>query len=97
MTEKKYVEVDKLLKDLCMVSAPTPSESWIVEKCIDKVNEQSAADVASIVRCKDCTHYEPYRKPVEDFDGRCLAKGHETDEMEFCSYGTKMDEKGDTE
>ena len=51
----------------------------------------SGADVAPIVRCKDCIHYEPYRKPVEDFDGRCSVKGHETDEMEFCSYGARMD------
>lgn len=41
----EYIERDELLKELCTVSAPTPSESWIVEKCIQKVNEQPTADV----------------------------------------------------
>ena len=41
----EYIERDELLKDLCTVSAPTPSESWIVEKCIERVNEQPTADV----------------------------------------------------
>ena len=41
----EYIDRDELLKELCTVSAPTPSESWIVEKCIEKVNEQHTADV----------------------------------------------------
>ena len=41
----EYIDRDELLKELCTVSAPTPSESWIVEKCIEKVNEQPTADV----------------------------------------------------
>lgn len=41
----EYIDRDELLKELCTVSAPIPSESWIVEKCIEKVNEQPTADV----------------------------------------------------
>ena len=41
----EYIDRDELLKELCTVSAPTPSESWIVERCIEKVNEQPTADV----------------------------------------------------
>lgn len=33
----------------------------------------------------------PYAREV--FDGRCWINGRETDEMEFCSYGAKMDGK----
>ena len=40
-----------------------------------------------IVQCKNCTHYTPYEKPIEDFDGKCIVRECETDEMEFCSYG----------
>lgn len=46
------------------------------------------ADVVEVVRCKDCKHYKPYSKPVEDFDGECIVRECETDENEFCSYGT---------
>ena len=40
------------------------------------------------VKCKDCRYFIPYEKPVEDFDGRCFVRGCETDEEEYCSYGT---------
>ena len=41
----EYINRDNLIKDLCTISAPTPSESWIVEKCIEKANEQPTADL----------------------------------------------------
>ena len=44
-------------------------------------------DVVKVTRCKDCKFYEPYDKPPEDFDGRCLARECETDDSDFCSYG----------
>ena len=43
------------------------------------------------VRCKDCICYEPYNKPIEDFDGYCVARGCETDETDFCNYGEKKE------
>ena len=43
------------------------------------------------VHCKDCICYEPYNKPVEDFDGYCVARGCETDETDFCNYGEKKE------
>ena len=40
------------------------------------------------IKCKNCHYFVPYEKPVEDFDGRCFARGCETDEEEYCSYST---------
>ena len=56
--------------------------SAMVESC-------TTIDAVPVVRCKDCKHYKAYSKPVEDFDGRCTARGCETDEPEFCSYGER--------
>ena len=55
------------------------------------VETAETADVVKVTRCKDCKFYEPYDNPPEDFDGRCFARGCETDEYDFCNYG---DEKG---
>ena len=55
------------------------------------VETADTADVVNVTRCKDCKFYEPYDKTPEDFDGRCFARGCETDEYDFCNYG---DEKG---
>lgn len=56
----------------------------MIEDCIENA---PTADVVEVVRCKDCKHYKPYAKPVEDFDGECIVRERETDENEFCSYG----------
>lgn len=45
-------------------------------------------------RCKDCKFYEPYNKPVEDFDGYCIARDCETDEMDYCNYGQMRNNNG---
>ena len=42
------------------------------------------------IRCKDCRSFTPYKKPVEDFDGRCFIHRCETDEEEYCSYGVAI-------
>ena len=83
---KEYIERDAAVAFLENMEA-----SRYLIQCFESKERFPAADVAPIIRCKYCIHYEPYRKPVEDFDGRCSAKGHETDETEFCSYGAKMD------
>lgn len=58
---------------------------------IDAIKDVPTADVVEAVRCKDCVHYLPYKKPVEDFDGRCTACRGETDEDEFCSRGKRKE------
>ena len=47
------------------------------------------SDWRKITHCKDCIHFRPYPKPVEDFDGRCWITGHEMDDDEYCSRGKK--------
>lgn len=48
----EYIERDVALKALCQVSAPTPSESYVVEKCIGKLNDVPAAEVAPVVHAR---------------------------------------------
>lgn len=52
---------------------------------------KSKVDHVEVVLCKNCCHYHPYSKPVEDFDGECCVRGCETDEEEYCSYGRRKD------
>ena len=40
-----YIDRCKLLKDLCKTSTPKPSDTWIVQKCIDVVEQQPSTDV----------------------------------------------------
>jgi hypothetical protein len=56
---KKYIEYEKAVEGLCDVIAPTPSESYIVSKCIDKLGNMPAADVREVVHAK-WINTEPY-------------------------------------
>ena len=52
MSDKKYIEVNDLLKHL-------PDEPY--KGAIRRVLQQAhAADVAEVVRCKDCKYYDSY-------------------------------------
>jgi hypothetical protein len=76
----EYIKRDAALKALLQVSAPTPSESYIVEKCIEKIIR---LPMMGVVRCKDCKHYDP-------FCGVCQFLGGEHMSLsDFCSYGER--------
>ena len=80
----EYIKRDAALKALLQVSAPTPSESYIVEKCIEKINRLSMMEV---VRCKDCKY----------LGGNCAMDTYafEVTEDTFCSYGERKDDNGE--
>lgn len=63
--------------------------SDVYRMIIRRINRAPVADVVNVVRCKNCKYYEPYKKPVEDFDGKCFARNCETDEQDFCNYGER--------
>lgn len=66
--------------EICGCDAVTPPMELLREAA------SRIKNVVEPVKCKNCTWYEPYEKPVEDFDGWCSARNCETDEEEFCSY-----------
>lgn len=70
--------------DECVPTQPEYTKISVRTDRLDRYRE--------VVRCKDCEYYEPYSKPVEDFDGRCIIRECETDENDFCNYGRKENE-----
>ena len=57
----------------------------LLEDVIWEVDAQPAADVAPVVRCKDCKHY--------DIGGSCIICGFQSRKPDdFCSYGERKDE-----
>lgn len=74
-------------------------EDGYTDKTIDRVFNSifnaldNPQEAVKVIRCKDCKYYSPYKKPVEDFDGRCSIHYRETDEMEYCSNGVMLIER----
>ena len=90
---REYIErkeISKLANKLKSEFAPL--HRLVIDAFIYGINNNiPSADVVEVVKCKDCVHYEPHQKPVEDFDGRCFARSCETDECDFCNYGKKKE------
>lgn len=80
---EKYVNIEKFKRELIDKRSFYPA---IVKNALENMPVE---DVVEIVRCKDCVHYEAYQKSV-DFDGRCFARGCETDKYDFCNYGKQQ-------
>ena len=84
----EYIIKDAALKALCQVSAPTPSESYIVEKCIEKINRLPMMEV---VRCKDCKQWSRNSGVAESPNGHCFYHDIETNGHDFCSCGERRE------
>lgn len=90
---KRCIYADDFL-DLFYVASAGQDKMFV--KVVEQVVEDTpTADVVEVVMCKDCKHYKPYTKLVEDFDGECIVRECETDENEFCSYGTPKERGGE--
>lgn len=61
----------------------------VARKAIDAL---PAADVAEVVRCKDCQYYQGAKTNKKGFL-ICPASGMEITETDYCSYGARMDKE----
>lgn len=58
-----------------------------LERAYAEIREMPAADVAPVVRCKDCKHWQRHTGVVDSPNGHCFALETCTKGMDFCSYG----------
>lgn len=63
----------------------------VARKAIDAL---PAADVAEVVRCKDCQYYQDAKTNKKGFL-ICPAFGMEITETDYCSYGVRMDKEAE--
>ena len=67
-----------------------------VQECLREISYGveaiSAADVAEVVRCKDCQYYQDVKTNKNGFL-ICPASGMEISETDYCSYGARMDKE----
>lgn len=89
----EYIKRDAALKVLCQVSAPTPDESHIVEKCIEKIY---ILPMMEVVRCKDCKHCKmcyPEKQIGKEATPGWYCKEHKRYRRpdDFCSDGERRE------
>lgn len=63
----------------------------------DKINAIPTADVVEVVRCKECRNFgEDVGMSKDGVWARCYLHKRIMCEKDFCSYGEKMDGKGES-
>lgn len=90
----EYIEREAFIEDIKteivnlklngLKGTPRPCEE--LYGFIDRINEQPAADVVEVVRCKDCKNYNGHRF--------CLYHADPVDDNDFCSYGERKEDEG---
>ena len=90
----EYIRREDLINHLaiCKKGTDIPNLAWAAITAIEcYVRDMPAADVAPVVRCKDCKYGDYDSKP----DGAmvCLRTkdGFRRKETDFCSYGERKD------
>lgn len=89
----RYIDADKTLDEL---DEFFDTNYWgntpFIDGVVRIVNNQKPADVAPVVRCKDCVFCDKCVAPGKGVAFICSQWfGEEVEENHFCSYG-KMDE-----
>lgn len=90
----KYVNVDTMLKRVCMDCGCIGDECMTCDIGPLLSSVAPEKDVVKVVRCKDCVWFTPYAKGCEHLgkDGTCnalLMVTLDVCEDDYCSYGSK--------
>lgn len=89
MAEKEYIERGALMVKLVRKFYPViPTGSIAEHFCtavLDTINNQRAADVVEVVRCKDCKYWQH----EEDVDFVCTRHYGYRLSSDFCSHGER--------
>lgn len=80
-------------KDL-VADNPQEISYLLAAKALLEASDAPAADVAPVVRCKECKHYEP-----EEYECGCVFAGglSYVKADDYCSYGERKDGGGEDE
>ena len=87
---EEFISRTKALKDFETCNAENPN--WTPQRVKTLLLRQPAADVAEVVRCKDCAHYDMGACLKIYSDGNvCSAAWQPRKPDDFCSYGERRD------
>ena len=93
----EYINMETAIAKLTALEVTEPNATMIDAKRV--LADMQTADVAPVVRCKDCMHY----LIVDEFEGgkRYMCKVNHFSyinsdgDMHYCSYGERKEEKAE--
>lgn len=80
-----YISREAALKDFEACNAE--NTNWTPQRVKTLLLRQPAADVAEVVRCKDCDAWKRNVGIADSPNGHCFEHDIDTNGQDFCSYG----------
>lgn len=84
----RYVDADKMIADT--EAMRRVADGIEIDGIIKYINDHATADVAKVVRCKDCRKWLPEECVARDC-GICSEIGDVVGEQFYCAFGKRMD------
>ena len=77
---------------ICKKGTDIPNLAWAAITAIEcYVRDMPAAEVAPVVRCKDCQDWKRNAGLTDSPNGHCFEHDIDTNGRDFCSYGERKD------
>ena len=92
--DDEYIRREDLINHLaiCKKGTDIPNLAWAAITAIEcYVRDMPAADVAPVVRCKDCQKWKRNVGLTDSPNGHCFEHDIDTNGRDFCSYGERKD------
>lgn len=93
MMADEHIRREDLINHLaiCKKGTDIPNLAWAAITAIEcYVRDMPAADVAPVVRCKDCQNWKRNVGLTDSPNGHCFEHDIDTNGRDFCSYGERM-------
>lgn len=69
----------------------SPAQNEMLNRIKTDIIRAPAADVAEVVRCKDCQNWKRNVGLTDSPNGHCFEHDIDTNGRDFCSYGERKD------
>lgn len=95
----EYISRSKALKYIKLEQCKTCSDIGLCGNCavlvaVKLLEKVPAADVAEVVRCKGCKHWQRHTGVVDSPNGHCFYLETCTNGNDFCSHGEYQTNSG---
>lgn len=91
--DDEHIRREDLINHLaiCKKGTDIPNLAWAAITAIEcYVRDMPAADVAPVVRCKDCQNWKRNVGLTDSPNGHCFEHDIDTNGRDFCSYGERL-------
>ena len=85
----EYIRRDAAMKAVASQygACRSPAQNRLLDEIRNKIRRMPAADVAEVVRCRNCAAWKRNVGIADSPNGHCFEHDIETNGQDFCSYG----------